>query len=121
MDVREPLSSAQVLALRERLMEIRDGLIASLEDRGATAAPVDLDEPIGRLSRMEAIQQQQMAQAARGRSAIRLKQVQAAVERIKTDDYGYCVSCDEPIGEARLQARPETPLCLACQSDLESP
>ena len=117
----DELTDEQRRALRQKLIALDQELRTFLNASYEGSRPVDLDEPIGRLSRMEAIQQQQMAQAARGRSAIRLKQVQAALERIKTDDYGYCVSCDEPIGEARLQARPETPLCLACQSDLESP
>ena len=90
MDVREPLSTSQIQELRQHLMEIRDALIASLEGREDTAAPVDLDEPIGRLSRMEAIQQQKMAQATRRREEVRLRMVLAALEADPEDEYGWC-------------------------------
>ena len=115
MDVREPLSPSQIQELRQHLMEIRDALIASLEGREDTAAPVDLDEPIGRLSRMEAIQQQKMAQATRRREEVRLRMVLAALEADPEDEYGWCKRCDEPVGYGRLSVKPEAPFCVVCQ------
>ena len=81
--------------------------------------PVELGEPIGRLSRMEAIQQQKMTAASHARARLRLKQAKAAYLLMDGEDYGYCRRCDDPIGYPRLKARPETPLCIGCQSSLE--
>ena len=119
MHVREPLSPSQIEELRQRLMALRENLIASLKGRGDTAAPVDLDEPIGRLSRMEAIQQQKMAQATRRREEVRLRMVLAALEADPEDEYGWCKRCDEPIGYGRLSIKPEAPFCVACQDIAE--
>ena len=80
---------------------------------------MDLDEPIGRLSRMDAIQQQRMVEANRAGMQRRLAQVRGALERIEAGEYGECAACEEPIGYARLEARPETPLCIACQTKRE--
>lgn len=89
-------------------------------DQGAQAAQaVDLDDPIGRLSRMDAIQQQQMAAAGHRATALRLRQVEAALQRVAQGTWGTCVACGEPIDARRLTARPEVPFCRACQAARE--
>ncbi|MEE9384119.1 MAG: TraR/DksA C4-type zinc finger protein [Nannocystaceae bacterium] len=82
---------------------------------------MDLDEPIGRLSRMEAIQQANLASSNRDASERRLRLVSAALSRLTDvlEDYGLCVVCDEGIGYPRLKARPEATMCVACQSSRE--
>ena len=121
MTARDPLTAAQIVELRAYLGRIRDELHASLRDRGAAVQPVDLDEPIGRLSRMEAIQQQKMAQATRRREELRLRMVVAALEADPEDELGWCKRCDEPIGYGRLSIRPEAPFCVTCQDLAERP
>jgi DnaK suppressor protein len=44
-----------------------------------------------------------------------LRQVQDALQRIEDGSYGKCIDCGRPINEARLQAVPWTPYCLADQ------
>jgi DnaK suppressor protein len=68
---------------------------------------------------MDAIQQQKMSAANKASAERTLKQVAAALRAAAEDDYGFCKRCDEPIGYRRLKARPETPLCLGCQSAAE--
>ena len=68
---------------------------------------------------MDAIQQQQMAKANRAALEIRRQQVAAALAAIEAGSYGACKRCEEPIELARLRARPETPLCLGCQQEIE--
>ncbi len=48
-----------------------------------------------------------------------LNQVNNALERIDDGDYGYCDNCDEPIGVARLRARPVAIFCIECQEERE--
>jgi DnaK suppressor protein len=83
--------------------------------RGA-AQPVDLDEPIGRLSRMDALQQQSMARASRQGLMLRAQQVEGALRRHADGELGVCLECGADVAFARLKARPEAPFCLACQS-----
>ena len=111
----------------DQIVELRSALLQSLTEcetflaEGADAAkPVDLDEPIGRLSRMDAIQQQQMARAARAALSLRLQQIKAALSAIRGDRYGECRRCEEAIGFSRLCARPEAPFCMECQQEIES-
>lgn len=82
--------------------------------------PVELDTPIGRLSRMDAIQQQEMTKAGRLTLERKLLQIRTSLEAYQKGDYGYCRSCEAPIGYRRLKARPEAPFCLRCQDSRET-
>ena len=106
-------------ALHRELLALSESLAAALSGSTDAARPVDLDEPIGRLSRIDALAQQQMAQASREGLALRAKQVAAALARWEAGDYGFCVGCEEPVGYARLSARPESAFCITCQSRSE--
>ena len=118
-DLAPELTGAERRVLEERLRALREELAEALEGAGEASKPVDLDEPIGRVSRIDAIQQQQMARAGREGLVLRAKQVRAALLRIEAGTYGECLSCEEPVGFARLSARPETPFCIACQTRRE--
>jgi len=48
-----------------------------------------------------------------------LRQVDAALEKIRRKQYGVCERCGEPIGEKRLEALPFVPFCIACQEEEE--
>jgi len=119
-----PLSESSVTAEQEQLLinelqNLQTQLTDLLERTKANSEPVDLDQPIGRLSRIDAIQQQKMAAAARKRNETRLRMTEAALANAREGDYGLCRNCEEDIEFARLQARPETPFCLTCQQEME--
>jgi DnaK suppressor protein len=116
MDV---LTQKQIEMLKQKLINMREEIVCMLADSLESSQPVGLDQPIGRLSRMDALQQQSMTQSSR-RSAQRcIKQIDSALRRIEHNEYGLCLECEEEINQARLQARPESALCLECQSKRE--
>ena len=113
------LSVTQTAELRADLEQLLEALDAVLQQSSESSKPVDLDQPIGRLSRMDAMQQQKMVQAQRARSTLRRQQVMAALASFDSDEYGECRGCAEPIAYKRLKARPETPFCIACREQME--
>ncbi len=115
----DELMPEQIEELKTVLQERQAGLQHLLEVTREGARPVDLKEPIGRLTRMDAIQQQKMTAANRRSSEIRLQQVNMALNAVERGDYGLCRKCDEPIGHRRLRARPEAPYCLDCQDAID--
>ena len=72
------------------LLEIRKAeLTASIENATESAAPVQLDQQVqGRLSRMDAMQGQAMAQATIERRRIEIAQIDAAFKRMEKDEFG---------------------------------
>jgi DnaK suppressor protein len=115
----DELTTAQEQELYGDLQGLRAELEQLLDDSRESSKAVDLDQPIGRLSRMDALQQQAMAKANRAGTQRRVKLIEAAMMAIKQERYGECRRCEEPIGYPRLKARPETPFCLECQGQIE--
>ena len=87
------------ILLRER-EELTEMSAAAAEER----RPVELDQQsVGRLSRMDAMQVQAMAQAVDARRKGRLQLIDAALRRLAEDEYGYCTECGEEIPAKRLE------------------
>lgn len=113
------MTDAERAEFRTLLVELQDELQAFVSASEERSRPVSLDEPIGRLSRVDAMQQQQMMDAQRQLAAARLRAVAAALARIDDDRFGECAACGEEIDRRRLRVRPESAVCLACQQQRE--
>ncbi len=55
----------------------------------------------------------------RGREKTFLKKIDLALAKIDNETFGVCEECEEPISLKRLEARPETALCIRCKEDQE--
>jgi len=114
------LSEPQLEALGQSLQTLARELEAALQGSAEAARPVELDQPaVGRVSRIDAIQQQKMLEANRRAQRARLQLVRSALQRFAQGEYGECASCGECIGFARLEVRPESLFCVACQGARE--
>ena len=114
------MDAVQEAELRRALERLHAELRAQLATSQEAAKPVDLDQPIGRVSRIDLIQQQRMIEAGRQAAKVRSQQVAAALRRMDDGDYGLCLGCGDEIEARRLAARPESPFCLACQAKREA-
>lgn len=102
-------------AFREALLREKAELLALSEGAEDDRKAVTLDQQsVGRLSRMDAMQVQAMAKALDVRRRGRLALIDAALARMETGDYGYCLDCDEPIPAKRLEIDPAARLCVKC-------
>ena len=100
---------------RERLAAKRAELEELSRISKEARATVELDQQsVGRLSRMDAMQQQAMAEAqerTRKRDLVRIEQ---AERRLREDEYGYCTDCGEEIADGRLAIDPMAEKCVNC-------
>lgn len=115
----DELTDDEVVTLQAALVALKAKLKADLARDSDSADIVDLETPQGRLSRMDAMQQQKMAQAQKRRMKSRLSKVNQALKAIEEDEYGDCRLCSEPIGVRRLTVRPESLLCVSCTEAAE--
>lgn len=105
---------------RARLLQLKAELEAVAAVGEESAAVVELDQTkVGRLSRMDAMQAQAMAQASSERREKLLRDIDAALQRIDDDEYGDCRRCGEPINPKRLDVDPTALLCIDCASRAE--
>ncbi|WP_075995720.1 TraR/DksA family transcriptional regulator [Salaquimonas pukyongi] len=100
---------------RQRLAAKREELEELSRISREARATVELDQQsVGRLSRMDAMQQQAMAEAqerTRKRDLVRIEQ---AERRLREEEYGYCTECGEEIADGRLAVDPMAEKCINC-------
>ena len=102
-------------AIRRALEGERADLLHESEATAEEQRPVALDQQsVGRLSRMDALQVQAMAQALEARRQGRLLRIEAALRRLDAGDYGFCEECGEKIPAKRLEIDAVTERCVDC-------
>ncbi len=114
------MTSSPFLHFQEKLLQLRADLEAVAATGDESAAVVELDQSkVGRLSRMDAMQAQAMAQASSQRREQMLRNITTALGRLERDEHGDCQSCNEPINPKRLELDPTATLCIDCSSESE--
>ena len=107
-------------SMKRKLNEMREELERIAATGDASAAVVELDQArVGRLSRMDAMQVQAMAQASGQRREAMLREIATALKRIDDGSFGICQGCEEPINPKRLEVDPTVRLCIDCASNAE--
>ncbi|KEO59471.1 DnaK suppressor protein [Thalassospira sp. MBR-102] len=113
-------SDIDIAFLRQRLEDRRADINAHSNHSEDYRKPVELDQQaVGRLSRMDALQDQQMHLEQERRRAAELDRIEKTLARIEHADYGFCHNCGEEIEKKRLEFDPTTPLCVDCAAHVK--
>lgn len=100
--------------LEKQIIDKIKEIESSLPGLKEAAKPVDLEESIGRLSRMDAIASQAVNKKTYQMAKQKLSLLRKALEELSNDDFGLCAVCEEPIPYKRILAVPESQLCVNC-------
>ena len=104
--------------IRQKLLLIKAELEALDETSREAGETVELDQSrVGRLSRMDAMQAQQMALESARRRQQQIAKVEGALRRIESADYGYCFVCGEEMDAQRLAVDPTLTRCIGCAGE----
>ncbi|MBT8461657.1 MAG: hypothetical protein KJO44_03970 [Gemmatimonadetes bacterium] len=110
-----PLTKDHLAELREELEAQLERLMRSIEASEAALEPVELDQSrVGRLSRMDELQNQSLTRNLHEREEIRLTLVRNALARMEEGTYGLCAACESEIPYERLLVFPEAVECGGC-------
>lgn len=102
---------------RPRLQSQLEELLRLRDEAAASRAAVELDQQsVGRLSRMDAIQAQQMALAADRQRQVQISRIKRALSQMDAGEFGDCVECGNEIPDGRLEVDPSAHLCVTCAS-----
>jgi len=99
-------------AIQEAIKKASEDLSAQQADNKSIAP----DRAIGRVSRMDAMYNQQVNAGTLKRTKERLAKLEYVLGRIDNPDFGQCEYCRSPIHLARLKAMPESTTCVRCAS-----
>ena len=109
------LNPQQVEELKQELQRQLQALERSARATGEAARPVELDQTsVGRLSRMDSLQNQSLSRNLQEREEAKLTLILAALDRIEDGSYGLCLACGGEIPFPRLFVFPETEACSSC-------
>lgn len=112
--VNTPLAAKQLAEIRRELLRTLARLERSLNGAGAESAHDLEQDTVGRLSRIEALQNQGLTKSLRERERSQLAQVVEALRRIEDGTYGTCGACGHAIPFERLLVFPEAAACAGC-------
>ncbi len=109
------LTPDQIDQLTDELDAALSKLERSMRVTDDALRPVHLDQSaVGRLSRIDSLQNQGLTRNLRDREQAKLGQIVSALERMEKGRYGICIECGGDIPFERLLVFPETPSCAAC-------
>ncbi len=109
------LSADQLAELTAELERQLGRLARSMKVTEEALRPVELDQTaVGRLSRIDSIQNQSMSKGLHEREVVRLSQLREALARVSAGTYGVCADCSGEIPFERLFVFPEAPACARC-------
>lgn len=76
--------------------------------------PISPSDAIGRVSRMDAINNKSINEASLRQAEAKLKTLQIVHSKIDDSDFGICLKCNQPIPVGRILIRPESLFCVNC-------
>ena len=106
VQIREKID-ADILALKKQ--------IATLEEKVKPIAP---DCGLGRLTRLEAMGEQDVSNKILDEARLRRTRLNNALQRIDKPMFGVCIECEEVIGVGRMSIRPESVRCVECANNV---
>lgn len=100
--------------LKKSIVNKIERLSSEVEELKEFTKPVAPENAIGRLSRMEAINNKSVAEASLRNCEAKLKKLKMALSEIEKSDFGVCRKCKDPIPFMRLKLMPESSHCVNC-------
>ena len=105
---------------KHQLLDLKSQLLGQEQADKDANKPVELDQTrVGRLTRMDAMQAQQMLQEVSRRRQVKLQGIDGALRRIESGDFGDCFVCGNVIDPRRLAIDPTSTRCIGCVDSRE--
>jgi len=101
-------------ALKDKILQEIGKTEEKIEGLMDATQPISPENSIGRVSRMDAINNKSVAEAALRTSKGKLSKLKVALTKIDAPNFGICVFCKNPIPPARLMFMPESSRCVRC-------
>lgn len=101
-------------ALREKINKEIIKIEAAIVPLLDATKPISPENSLGRVSRMDAINNKGVAEAALRSAKAKLSKLQLALKKVVNPDFGNCSMCKNPIRPARLMYMPESTKCVRC-------
>ena len=85
-----------------------------VRDLEEASKPISPENSIGRVSRMDAINNKSVSEAALRSARQKLEKLKIALNKIDREGFGICSFCKQAIATPRLMFMPESSRCIRC-------
>ena len=110
LNMKEEERNALKIKIEEAIVLTKE----KIEGLEKATQPISPENSIGRISRMDAINNKSVAEAALRSSSQKLSKLRVALSKLDQPDFGICTFCKNPIPPARLMYMPESTRCVRC-------
>ncbi len=100
--------------IKARILEEINTTSELVEKYRELTKPIAPENAIGRVSRMDAINNKSVNEAALRKAELKLKNLQVALSKINDEDFGICIRCRNPIPLGRILLMPQAITCVNC-------
>lgn len=100
--------------LKKQILDLIDKSKADILDMERNTQPVKPENSLGRISRMDAINNKSVMESALRNKRNKLTRLKTALAKIEDENFGHCTSCGNEIQEKRLIYLPESDRCVRC-------
>ena len=100
--------------IKEKIQSKIDQTLDDIADLKEITSPISPENAIGRISRMDAINNKTINDRTLRKAEEKLKKLKLSLSRINDADFGKCINCSTPIQEARILLLPEEVKCVNC-------
>ena len=100
--------------LKNTILTKIEQLETEIKEIKKLAAPIEPENAIGRISRMDAINNKTINDRTLRKAEEKLKKLKFSLSRINDSDFGKCIQCSKPIQEGRILLMPEEAKCINC-------
>jgi DnaK suppressor protein len=113
------MKKTELKRFKKILEEKREALITNAKQTIAEDMTLDANDLPDEMDLASSEYIQSFTFRLRGREKVFLQKIEKALKKIDDGSFGICENCEEPISVKRLEARPETTLCIRCKEDQE--
>ena len=110
--------STQHQQIKDKIVQDLNSMQHEIDGLKEKTKPITPDCSLGRLTRQEMIQEQQVNEHALHEAEIRVNKLKYALQKVDSEDYGICAECEEEIIFGRLMLLPESTHCVSCKQEL---
>ncbi|MDB2526348.1 TraR/DksA family transcriptional regulator [Crocinitomicaceae bacterium] len=100
--------------IKNRILEELKKTEEAILDYKESTKPISPENAIGRVSRMDAINNKSVVEAALRKAEEKLNKLKLVLNKVDDADFGICIRCGEPIPIGRVLLMPQSRNCVRC-------
>ena len=108
------MDETQKKAIQGKLLTEINSTQKKIAEYSELCKPIAPENSIGRISRMDAINNKSVVQAALREAKNKIQQLKVMQSKITDEDFGTCIKCKQLIPLGRLMIRPHSKFCVNC-------